>query len=333
VGQPVTNSDRVLQYLARIAPKAASNADISSATGIKPHAQVFQITNHLMTTGKLEGRQFGKEWQFWWTGRPTQQNAHASDNSQAAAPGLALGSIGMKRGRGPKAQFEEKIASVLASLDSAHSAYLDSEVFGGPSLYFHVESLRAAENRDFDRFAEQVYALLSSWGMHRMGPGGSKMLDFQPFKDSLRRVRPIADELMDKWPETLDSNDWRELESVFRGITCMRSGTSLVGNSKVMAHWLPRLVPPVDRSYTLKLLYGYGAVENGLDNEWTMLEGMLRGFFYPLLRSPVFSAKATEWLAVTARHSAWDSSALKIADNVVIGFVKLQNAAQHQHVG
>ncbi len=151
------------------------------------------------------------------------------------------------RTRSEKALFDGKIASVLDSLDAAHSAFLEED-FGGPSLHFHIESLKAAENRDFERFAEQIYALLPAWGMHRMGPGGSKVLNFQPFKDSLQRVRPIAEQLMDKRLETLESNSWRDLENVFRGITCMRSETSLVGNSKVMAHWLPHLVPPVDRN-------------------------------------------------------------------------------------
>jgi len=61
----MTNTERVLDYLGRNAPKPATNADIRSATGVKPHQQVFQITNHLMNTGKIKGRQFGKEWHFW----------------------------------------------------------------------------------------------------------------------------------------------------------------------------------------------------------------------------------------------------------------------------
>lgn len=61
----MTNSERVLVYLGGIAPKSATNADIRSATGIKPHQQVFQITSHLVTKGKISGRKFGQEWQFW----------------------------------------------------------------------------------------------------------------------------------------------------------------------------------------------------------------------------------------------------------------------------
>lgn len=61
----MTNSERIVEYLTRIAPKSATNADIRSATGIKPHQQVFQITSYLMTNRKIKGRQFINEWQFW----------------------------------------------------------------------------------------------------------------------------------------------------------------------------------------------------------------------------------------------------------------------------
>ena len=61
----MTNTERVIEYLTLIAPKAASNADIRSATGVKPHQQIFQITDRLMREHKIRGRQFGKEWQFW----------------------------------------------------------------------------------------------------------------------------------------------------------------------------------------------------------------------------------------------------------------------------
>ena len=227
----------------------------------------------------------------------------------------------MARIQDDRKRFAKKLALVVASLDAGHKAYLDSETFGGPSLHFHLTSLAAVKDGDFDRFAEHVYALLSAWGMHRMGPGGSKMTDFKPFKDSLLNVRPAADRLLNKKPEALGSAGWRDLEEVFRGIRCMASASSLVGNSKLMAHWLPNLVPPIDRTYTLKLLYGRTSIKNGLDNEWAMLREMLEGFFYPLLREPKFKTRVSRWL-VGGSQCTWDTSPLKIADNVVIGFIK-----------
>jgi len=64
----MTNSDRVLDYLKRIAPKTATNSQISNATGIRPHAQVFQITTKLEKAGAINGRLFGNEWEYWFDG-------------------------------------------------------------------------------------------------------------------------------------------------------------------------------------------------------------------------------------------------------------------------
>jgi len=61
----VTNRDRVLEFLQSIAPTDASNSDIVARTGIKPHQQVFMITQDLMHAGWIKGRQAGREWKFW----------------------------------------------------------------------------------------------------------------------------------------------------------------------------------------------------------------------------------------------------------------------------
>ena len=61
----MTNRDEVMSFLTRISPKSASNSDIASHTGIRPHAQVFQITRHLMNEGRIKGRRAGHEWHFF----------------------------------------------------------------------------------------------------------------------------------------------------------------------------------------------------------------------------------------------------------------------------
>ncbi len=59
------NSDAIIAFLKSVAPKPASNSEIVARTGIRPHAQVFQITRDLMRKGSIKGRQFGNEWSFW----------------------------------------------------------------------------------------------------------------------------------------------------------------------------------------------------------------------------------------------------------------------------
>jgi hypothetical protein len=221
--------------------------------------------------------------------------------------------------------FDEQRTRLLNCLDAAHDAYYRAEVFGGPSLHFHLKALEAGRDQDFEGFAEYVYAVLASWGMHRMGPGGSKMRDFGEFRSSLQEVWGAAVFLQEKTPHSIDNSDWESLRAIFCGIRCMASGTSLVGNSKVMAHLIPRLIPPVDREYTLKFLFGHGQITNDINGEWEKLARVLTGFFYPVVESPVFQRKAEEWTKQRT-HFRWDTSPLKILDNLVIGVSKMLRA-------
>lgn len=217
--------------------------------------------------------------------------------------------------------FETLRERLLQSMDVAHTAYYRAETFRGPSLYFHLRALEAGKNGDLEGFAESAYALLSAWGMHRMGRRGSKMREFDDFKASLDSLWPAVLRLQQATPEHLGEAGWREMSEIFRGIRCMASGTSLVGNSKVMAHALPNLVAPVDREYTLRFLFGSTNVLNHLEREWDKLQMILREFFYPILREESFKLRAREWQERWAEFR-WDTSPLKIADNLIIGLLK-----------
>jgi hypothetical protein len=218
--------------------------------------------------------------------------------------------------------FETQRERLLGSLDRAHAAYYQKEIFGGPSLHFHLRALEASKNADFEQFVECTYAVLTAWGMHRMGLGGAKMCDFGPFKESLKILWPAILKLHHVTPESLDEDGWRELERVFRGIKCMTTRTSLVGHSKVMAHALPKLIAPVDRQYTLRFLFNKGSIANHPEREWQKLQEILRDFFYPIIRAEHFKHKASEWESLRLTEFKWDTSPLKIADNLVIGLLK-----------
>ena len=61
----MTNRDHVLGYLRSISPRPATNAGIVEATGIKPHQQVYQLTQRLIREGLIRGQQRGRDWFFW----------------------------------------------------------------------------------------------------------------------------------------------------------------------------------------------------------------------------------------------------------------------------
>lgn len=217
--------------------------------------------------------------------------------------------------------FEAQRTRLLNNLEVAHAAYYRAALFGGPSLYFHLRALEAARVRDLPQFVETSYAMLASWGMHRMGRGGSKMREFGEFSASVTAVWPLILKLQTGHPGDLTDHQWADLAAVFFGIRAMATGTSLVGTSKVMAHALPQLVAPVDREYTLTLLFGSGQLRNDIHAEWSKLRQILEHFFYPISASPSFVAKAEAWTRQSATYK-WDTSFLRIIDNLLIGLQK-----------
>lgn len=74
----MTNTERILEYLRKNAPNSFSNADLVNRTGVRPHPQVFQITQRLMAAGEIQGRLYGKDWMFWCDTPATMPKAEQS---------------------------------------------------------------------------------------------------------------------------------------------------------------------------------------------------------------------------------------------------------------
>lgn len=67
--------------------------------------------------------------------------------------------------------------------------------FIGPSKYFYSKLIRYHQKKSLKNllsdnlFYEYIYATLVSWGMHRMGPKGAHMTEFNTFKKSIWSCR------------------------------------------------------------------------------------------------------------------------------------------------
>jgi hypothetical protein len=217
--------------------------------------------------------------------------------------------------------YSEKVQKILQDAETYHQAYYKSEIFGKPCLYFHQKSLETRHNPSSVKHLEYVYATLIAWGMNRPGRGGSKMRDFETFFES---IKPLNNDILVAQTFdccNMDDDKWVILEKVFKGIQVMKTKTSLVGNSKVMHHMLPNVIPPIDRKYTLSFLHGNTNIRNDLDYEWQLMKKIITFFFIPVASDKNFHLLAIDWINRT-NEFPWDTSELKIIDNIVIGALK-----------
>jgi len=84
---------------------------------------------------------------------------------------------------------------------------------------------------------------------------------------------------------------------------------------------LPNVIPPIDREYTLRFLHGNTNIRNDLEGEWLLMKEIISQFFIPLASDAAFRLKAEQWIKRSEDYP-WDTSVLKVVDNLVIGSQK-----------
>ncbi len=218
-------------------------------------------------------------------------------------------------------KYEERVKDILENAEKYHAAFYKAETFRGPSLYFHQRAIATRLEPLSLVHLEYVYATLSAWGMNRMGKGGSKMQSFDTFCRSIEPLQNHIAQAQQYDIQNMSNNRWKCLEEIFCGINVMASGTSLVGNSKVMHHMLPNIIPPIDREYTLWYLRGNTSIKNDLEYEWSLMKTIISDFFIPVASNKEYQLKAATWLACNSEYP-WDTSSFKIIDNLIIGSKK-----------
>jgi len=219
---------------------------------------------------------------------------------------------------GLKYGFRDKVKDVIANAENYHSSYYEAGTFRGPSLYFHERALATRYDQPSLKHLEYVYATLASWGMHRMGSGGSKMHSFEVLLQSVHLLKNRIVEAQTFDYREMSETKWAVIEEIFSGIKVMASATTIVGNSKVMHHMLPNIVPPIDREYTLRYLFNTTGIKNDLTKEWQLMKEIISEFFIPVASDISFSFKVDQWMK-NRKNYPWDTSAMKVVDNLIIG--------------
>jgi hypothetical protein len=225
-------------------------------------------------------------------------------------------------------RMEQRVSDLIEGFDICCDAFDSAKLFTGPSQYFHSKTLAllrhhkspVAALRD-QSFLESLYATLTAWGMHRMGPGGAKLVDFdvmaKSFRESEQRIEALA-------PITIARLSSEHVgavgESIWEVISELKIGagaTRIVSGSKALHHVLPDLVPPIDREYTIRFF---------LHNK-NLSQGDEAAF---LAMFPHFHRIATRCRdKIEARlERGMNTSPTKVIDNAIVGFVRTYLKAQ-----
>lgn len=134
----------------------------------------------------------------------------------------------------------------------------------GPSWFFYTEIMEQHKQKGIEEllkdkyFLVSIYAALTSWGLDRMGKGGPKMRNFDPFKEEIlknkERIIKISklDPLKDK--ELLESELLFLFDSM--NISENKNKSKIVANSKTMHFLLPKQAPIIDREYIVRYFMG-----------------------------------------------------------------------------
>ena len=140
------------------------------------------------------------------------------------------------------------------------ASYDEFLLFGGPSIYFHTECLRAGRVEFLgERQIETLYATLTAWGMHRMGDPKrtkTKLTDWQRFSDSIvsqgTALQQFLHYRMIDMPEREYSDALMALKPCYAAFSLSVSSATIVVNSKAVFHLFPEFIPLIDRQYTIR---------------------------------------------------------------------------------
>jgi len=169
-------------------------------------------------------------------------------------------------------EMKRRVEDLIGKFGYYIDAFNNEIVFSGPSLYFHLKTLERGrelgnvETALFDSlFLDYLYATLASWGLHRMGKTGAKLVEYDEFTESLQANSKIICSLeeyslLELYGDELSSVNI-SLMKIIENISISASSTQLVSGSKALHHILPNLVPPIDRNYTIRFFYGKGGTK------------------------------------------------------------------------
>lgn len=195
----------------------------------------------------------------------------------------------------------------------------------GPSLYFHKVLITSANNTQEltlrlqdNRFLERLYACLASWGLQRLDNPKASLVCFRDFET---QVRGIVDPLMQFVGWRLEDVTQDQFGTILNTLNCLMdnlkivvAGWPFVGNTKLLHHLLPHLIPPMDRNYTLRYFLNWTSDERNTPSY--TFERIFRSFWQVATanRDALRHMPQDTWTI----PAAFNTTIPKIIDNAII---------------
>ena len=168
-----------------------------------------------------------------------------------------------------------------------------------------------------DKFIELTYTTLIAWNMNQRG---AKLSKYELYKQSLQTHKESIESLKTYRIETLSDTDVLNLKErikyLFDNLELVGEGKpKLVTFSKTMHYFLPNLLMPVDRRYTLKFFYNNTSTPAETDKQFDMYWNIFKQF-RELATTYDFNKHVTD---------SWNRNVPKLIDNIIIGHIRKQD--------
>ena len=204
------------------------------------------------------------------------------------------------------------IPDLLETMDICYNRFNQENLFTGPSLYFHKEAIKY-HNKDYEKTIEEIYALLPSWGMHRMGPNGPKV---EEHDYAIENMKSIKEDVISIRQTRVNTFENENIYNAFIKLDVMRNDRVLIGNSKILHHLVPEKLGIVDNQYTLGFIER-SSIPVDKDDQFTLYKWVHENVYYPIQNNPIFNEYYSN-----IKKGIWNTSKLKAIDNLIIGYVK-----------
>ena len=186
---------------------------------------------------------------------------------------------------------------------SAEYRFLD------PGRLLYIMAMSVPYKKRFEEeYFKHVYVTLKAWNMDSRG---AKLHDFEDFSESLQTNKNIFDKLQSKKIEDFCKIDTELLSDLFENLKLSKTKSPLVTFAKTLHFFLPELIVPIDRKFTLAFF--------GKENQWTFRKKEKQFLVFCNIESAFSNFAASHDLMVYKDHE-WNQNIPKILDNLIIGY-------------